>query len=207
MARSLGGSVSREPGGACCRPRPRQPGWRRDIGRERPPICPGRSTPARPRGSLTPNGVGVAGERQSGAPDRVPSRRRVACAPPVWPRGSGLANQRQTDLHGGGYVSDQAEDARQASRAVGHASRSVAAVGGGRGIEGIRDRSPDRSHAHVECEAPTLTQAMVNNGGRSVFVERQASLEAVAARTLELQDLTVGIESSARAFGEEISEV
>src|SRR6185369_5052358 len=53
---------------------------------------------------------------------------------------------------------------------------------------------------------PTVTEVMVNAGGRRVFVERAGSLEPVADRTLELRNLTVAIKNIARACGDEISE-
>jgi pilus assembly protein CpaF len=53
---------------------------------------------------------------------------------------------------------------------------------------------------------PTVTEVMVNDGGRSVFVERDGALEAVAGRTLEPRNLTVAIKNIARACGDEISD-
>ena len=53
---------------------------------------------------------------------------------------------------------------------------------------------------------PTVTEVMVNAGGRRVFVERAGSLQPVADRTLELRNLTVAIKNIARACGDEISE-
>jgi pilus assembly protein CpaF len=54
---------------------------------------------------------------------------------------------------------------------------------------------------------PTVTEVMVNCGGRRVFVERAGALEPVNGRTLELRNLTVAIKNIARACGDEISEV
>jgi len=53
---------------------------------------------------------------------------------------------------------------------------------------------------------PSVTEVMVNGGGRSVFVERAGTVEAVPDRTLELRNLTVAIKNIARACGDEISE-
>ena len=53
---------------------------------------------------------------------------------------------------------------------------------------------------------PTITEVMVNRGGRQVFIERNGELQAVADRTLELRNLTVAIKNIARACGDEISE-
>src|SRR5437762_13637175 len=53
---------------------------------------------------------------------------------------------------------------------------------------------------------PTITEVMVNDGGRSVFVERNGTLEAVSDRTIEVRNLTVAIKNIARACGDEISE-
>ena len=53
---------------------------------------------------------------------------------------------------------------------------------------------------------PTVTEVMVNAGGRLVFVERGGSVEAVPNRTLESRNLTVAIKNIARACGDEISE-
>src|SRR5262249_55820585 len=52
---------------------------------------------------------------------------------------------------------------------------------------------------------PAITEVMVNDGGRCVFVEREGGVEAVAGRTLEPRNLTVPIKKIARAGGEEIS--
>lgn len=54
---------------------------------------------------------------------------------------------------------------------------------------------------------PTITEVMVNDGGRRVFVERDGALEPVAGRTLEPRNLTVAIKNIARACGDEISDV
>src|SRR4029079_13896557 len=53
---------------------------------------------------------------------------------------------------------------------------------------------------------PDITEAMVNGGGRRVFVERDGALEVVPDRTLEVRNLTVAIKNIARACGDEISE-
>lgn len=54
---------------------------------------------------------------------------------------------------------------------------------------------------------PTVTEVMVNCGGRRVFVERSGAIEPVPDRTLEVRNLTVAIKNIARACGDEISEV
>src|SRR6267142_436468 len=54
---------------------------------------------------------------------------------------------------------------------------------------------------------PTITEVMVNDGGRHVFIERDGALEAVPDRTLEPRNLTVAIKNIARACGDEISDV
>ena len=54
---------------------------------------------------------------------------------------------------------------------------------------------------------PTITEVMVNCGGRSIFVERAGTLETVNGRTIEVRNLTVAIKNIARACGDEISEV
>jgi pilus assembly protein CpaF len=54
---------------------------------------------------------------------------------------------------------------------------------------------------------PTVTEVMVNDGGRRVFVEREGGIEAVPDRTLESRNLTVAIKNIARACGDEISDV
>jgi pilus assembly protein CpaF len=53
---------------------------------------------------------------------------------------------------------------------------------------------------------PAVTEVMVNEGGRRVFVERDGALEAVPDRTLESRHLTVAIKNIARACGDEISD-
>jgi pilus assembly protein CpaF len=53
---------------------------------------------------------------------------------------------------------------------------------------------------------PTITEVMVNDGGRCVFVEREGGVEVVSGRTLESRNLTVAIKNIARACGDEISE-
>ncbi len=53
---------------------------------------------------------------------------------------------------------------------------------------------------------PTVTEVMVNAGGRRVFVERRGMVEAVPDRTLEIRNLTVAIKNIARACGDEVSE-
>jgi pilus assembly protein CpaF len=54
---------------------------------------------------------------------------------------------------------------------------------------------------------PSVTEVMVNDGGKHVFIERGGAIEAVADRTLEPRNLTVAIKNIARACGDEISEV
>jgi len=54
---------------------------------------------------------------------------------------------------------------------------------------------------------PSVTEVMVNDGGRHVFVERDGAMKAVADRTLEPRNLTVAIKNIARACGDEISEM
>ena len=53
---------------------------------------------------------------------------------------------------------------------------------------------------------PAITELMVNDGGRRVFVERNGGLELLADRSLERRNLTVAIKNIARACGDEISE-
>jgi pilus assembly protein CpaF len=53
----------------------------------------------------------------------------------------------------------------------------------------------------------TITEVMVNEGGRRIFVERNGTLELVPDRTLESRNLTVAIKNIARACGDEISEM
>jgi len=52
----------------------------------------------------------------------------------------------------------------------------------------------------------TITEVMVNGGGRRIFVERDGALERVPDRTLEVRNLTVAIKNIARACGDEISD-
>jgi pilus assembly protein CpaF len=52
----------------------------------------------------------------------------------------------------------------------------------------------------------TITEVMVNSGGRRVFVERNGVIEAVPDRTIEVRNLTVAIKNIARACGDEISD-
>jgi pilus assembly protein CpaF len=52
----------------------------------------------------------------------------------------------------------------------------------------------------------TVTEVMVNDGGRQVFVERGGQLASLPDRTLEPRNLTVAIKNIARACGDEISE-
>jgi len=54
---------------------------------------------------------------------------------------------------------------------------------------------------------PTVTELMVNGGGRRVFVERDGALELVPGRSLEPRNLAVAIKNIARACGDEISDV
>ena len=51
-----------------------------------------------------------------------------------------------------------------------------------------------------------ITELMVNDGGRRVFVEREGRVELVPDRSLETRSLTVAIKNIARACGDEISE-
>ena len=53
---------------------------------------------------------------------------------------------------------------------------------------------------------PAITELMVNDGGRRVFIERNGGLELLADRSLEPRNLTVAIKNIARACGDEISE-
>ena len=53
---------------------------------------------------------------------------------------------------------------------------------------------------------PAITEVMVNDGGRHVFVEREGGVELVPERVLESRNLTVAIKNIARACGDEISE-
>src|SRR4051812_4018158 len=54
---------------------------------------------------------------------------------------------------------------------------------------------------------PSVTELMVNDGGRRVFVERAGGLELAPDRTLESRNLTVAIKNIARACGDEISDM
>ena len=54
---------------------------------------------------------------------------------------------------------------------------------------------------------PSITEVMVNDGGRRIFVERDGGLEAVSDRALESRNLTVAIKNIARACGDEISDL
>src|SRR5437868_11961404 len=54
---------------------------------------------------------------------------------------------------------------------------------------------------------PAITELMVNDGGRRVFVERNGGVEVVPDRSLEPRNLTVAIKNIARACGDEISEM
>ena len=54
---------------------------------------------------------------------------------------------------------------------------------------------------------PSITEVMVNDGGRSVFVEREGLIEPLPHRTLESRNLTVAIKNIARACGDEISDM
>ena len=53
---------------------------------------------------------------------------------------------------------------------------------------------------------PAITEVMVNDGGRAVFIERDGVLDAVPDRTLDARNLTAAIKNIARACGDEISE-
>ena len=53
---------------------------------------------------------------------------------------------------------------------------------------------------------PSITEVMVNRGGKQVFIERNGELYSVADRTLDSRSLTVAIKNIARACGDEISE-
>lgn len=52
---------------------------------------------------------------------------------------------------------------------------------------------------------PTVTEVMVNSGGRSVFVEREGTLEFVPGRRLEVRSLTAAIKNIARTCGDDVS--
>jgi len=54
---------------------------------------------------------------------------------------------------------------------------------------------------------PAITEVMVNEGGRRVFVEREGVLEVVADRSVDTRNLTVAIKNIARACGDDISEM
>src|SRR5690242_6144872 len=54
---------------------------------------------------------------------------------------------------------------------------------------------------------PTVTEVMVNDGGRRVFVERDGTVESVPDRRLEPRNLTAAIKNIARACGDEISDI
>lgn len=53
---------------------------------------------------------------------------------------------------------------------------------------------------------PSITEVMVNEGGRRVFVERGGALASLPNRRLDSRNLTVAIKNIARACGDEISE-
>jgi pilus assembly protein CpaF len=53
---------------------------------------------------------------------------------------------------------------------------------------------------------PAITDVMVNEGGRRVFIERAGALEPVPGRTLDPRQLTAAIKQIARACGDEISD-
>jgi pilus assembly protein CpaF len=53
---------------------------------------------------------------------------------------------------------------------------------------------------------PTVTEVMVNAGGRRVFVERGGELEEVAGLVLDERNLKVAIKNIARTCGDEISD-
>jgi pilus assembly protein CpaF len=52
----------------------------------------------------------------------------------------------------------------------------------------------------------TVTEVMVNSGGRCVFVEREGTLEFVPGRSLESRSLTAAIKNIARTCGDDVSE-
>jgi pilus assembly protein CpaF len=54
---------------------------------------------------------------------------------------------------------------------------------------------------------PAITEVMVNDGGRHIFVEREGGVQLVQDRVLESRNLTVAIKNIARACGDEISDV
>ncbi|MGE3844036.1 MAG: CpaF family protein [Vicinamibacterales bacterium] len=53
---------------------------------------------------------------------------------------------------------------------------------------------------------PTVTEVMVNEGGRRVFIERDGVIKAIPDRSLETRNLAVAIKNIARACGDEISD-
>jgi hypothetical protein len=53
----------------------------------------------------------------------------------------------------------------------------------------------------------TVTEVMVNSGGRYVFVEREGTLEFVPGRSLEPPSLTAAIKNIARTCGDDVSDV
>lgn len=53
---------------------------------------------------------------------------------------------------------------------------------------------------------PTITEVMVNAGGRRIFVERGGVVDRVPSRTVDERLLTVAIKNIARTCGDEISE-
>src|SRR6266536_1817107 len=53
---------------------------------------------------------------------------------------------------------------------------------------------------------PTVTEVMINAGGRRVFVERTGTVEAVPDLTLDERNLRVAIKTIARTCGDEISD-
>src|SRR5262245_12069544 len=54
---------------------------------------------------------------------------------------------------------------------------------------------------------PSITEVMVNDGGRAIFVERDGLTQRISDRTLDTRNLTVAIKNIARACGDEISDV
>jgi len=54
---------------------------------------------------------------------------------------------------------------------------------------------------------PGITEVMVNDGGRRIFVERAGVLEPVTDRAVDIRNLTVAIKNIARACGDDISEM
>jgi pilus assembly protein CpaF len=53
---------------------------------------------------------------------------------------------------------------------------------------------------------PAVTEVMVNEGGKQVFVERGGALAALPDRVLDTRNLTAAIKNIARACGDDISE-